>query len=364
MNSFLRSTMDSYYADLNQKMEVYSVVREMVDDIEMWDVENALLKTQKNLLSTQQLNDAVIAKMRRLVDKNTKLEQELLKIKNVAFDTRENFVKDIGLFLSENKQVKKMKDRIAELEAKLEHVATYGTLEPVEDPEPEIDAAPTTSDSAATEQSAEHADSERSGAAPAASASAVVTVKEQEMFLYDLDDEFLLHIFSYFDEGSEVLNVAHSCRHFFSRVNALFEIPNPLVQPEWSLRPRRHALPATSVATTAAPSTPERGTKTASSALTPDKARALDTAQAGNKGVPVPAPAPGVAISVAPPAAPVPQDPVLTKEIIDVLIKKLTRKRFTMVDSHLTLDLSSLLVMLCCVSPMCSGGADGDHVDR
>lgn len=316
--------MDSYYADLNLKMEVYSVVREMVDDIEMWDVENALLKTQKNLLTTQQLNDTVISKMRQLVDKNTKLEQELLKIKQVAQGTRELFVKDIGLFLSENKQVKKLKDRISELEVKLEHVAMYGTLEPVEDTEVPVDNKDKKSgDVDSQDISAQVSEADNTSSAPA---QAVVTViKEQQMFLYDLDDEFLLHIFSYFDEGSEVLNVAHSCRHFFSRVNALFDIPNPLVQPEWSLRPRRYALPAPAQpATNATPSTPERASKAPSSAPTPDRANAL----AASKGPPsaVPAVPPAPAGNAVPPAAPAPQDPVLTKEIIDVLIKKLTRK--------------------------------------
>jgi hypothetical protein len=156
---------------------------------------------------------------------------------------------------------------------------------------------------------------------------------EQQMFLYDLDDEFLLNVFSYLDTA-EVLHVAQICKYAFKRVVILFGIESTVLLPEWGIRPDRRSLEeqqknaTTSVGNLQAPPTPDRLSIKADAATgTPDRKGASAGAIAQGPGGAVAMAPSAAAAAPAPSSLPAPADPPgLTKEIIDVLIKKLTRK--------------------------------------
>jgi len=310
--------MESYISDLHLKMEVYNVVRDMVDDVENWDAENKLRKAQKNLSSTQKLNELVVAKMKRLQEKNAAMGLELSKLKLKATGTRESFVRDIGAFLSENKQMKKLKDKINDLEAKLQHMSLYGY-------ENESETAKEENPASTSETDLNAAPSE---AAPDSTANEVVVAPagEQQMFLYDLDDEFLLNVYSYL-ETVDIIHCAQVNRYLLKKIYIQFEIESTLVQAEWGVRPDRKALLEQQQRLQQA---------TATVASTPVDVSGKGPTPSGS-GSPLrnatPAPAPengkaGGAVSApAMLAQPVVPEVALTKEIIDVLIKKLTRKQ-------------------------------------
>jgi hypothetical protein len=361
MNSFMQSALDGYFHDIQVKIEVYDIVRELVDDVEYWDAENQLRRAQKNLALTQQLNDAVIEKLKDLNSKNDRLNAELAKLKDGAVTTREMFVRDIGHFLAENKQVQKLKDTISEMEVRLHNYAVHGTdvLEPEEQEVVLTDATQNgkTEEEASTESESNKVDE-------TAPLSSVVSLPqqvlppapkpEQEMFVYDLDDEFLMSVFAFMDTP-DILNVASTCKYLSIRVVNMFAMDSAVARPEWAVRPDRQALLAQAAsqttdtissvtAGTAVPATPDRGAVTSSKTnSTPERKSALGavassitatlaalplTSSASAKGD---AAAPGTAQGTAPapmPAAPsltpAPVETGLTKEIIDVLIKKLT----------------------------------------
>jgi hypothetical protein len=364
MNDFMHSALDGYFHDIQVKIEVYDIVRELVDDVEYWDAENQLRKAQKNLAVTQQLNDAVIEKLKDLNIKNDRLNAELAKLKDGAVTTREMFVRDIGHFLAENKQVQKLKDKISEMEIRLHNYAVHGTdiLEP-EEQDQEMEQVDSTQNGKAEEEAS--TESESGKVDETAPLSSVVSLPqqvlspplkaEQEMFVYDLDDEFLMSVFAFMDTP-DILNVASSCKYLSIRVVNMFAMESAVARPEWAVRPDRQALLAQAVSNTTdavltvtagtavVPATPDRGAINSSKTnSTPERKSALgavassitatlaalpltssasakgDTAAPGTAQGPAPAPMPA-----APSLTPAPVETGLTKEIIDVLIKKLT----------------------------------------
>jgi hypothetical protein len=360
MNSFMQSALDGYFHDIQVKIEVYDIVRELVDDVEYWGAENQLRRAQKNLALTQQLNDAVIEKLKDLNGKNDRLNAELAKLKDGAVTTRELFVRDIGHFLAENKQVQKLKDKISEMEIRLHNYAVHGTdvLEPEEQEVVLTDATQNgkTEEEASTESESNKVDE-------TAPLSSVVSLPqqvlppapkpEQQMFVYDLDDEFLMSVFAFMDTP-DILNVASTCKYLSIRVVNMFAMDSAVARPEWAVRPDRQALlaqaasqstdPISTAGTAVVPATPDRSAINSSKTnSTPERKSALgavassitatlaalpltssasakgDTAAPGTAQGTAPAPMPA-----APSLTPAPVETGLTKEIIDVLIKKLT----------------------------------------
>ena len=326
MNSFMKPALDTYFSEVQAKIEVYDVVRELVDEVEIWDMENNLNRANKTLELTQQLNEEIVSRMKKLHDKNTCLSDELTKIKQGAITTREVFVKDIGHFLSENKQVQKLKDKIAELETRLNNYALHGTDILEEDTHAQEDGEAGASDETSSEvpEGSVDANAPLSSVVSISFAEKKKEKQEQQMFLYDLDDEFLLNVFSYLDTV-EVLHVAEVCKYAFKRVVVLFQMDSSIAVPEWGIRPDRRALQ--NKVSEQSTGTPERSVpKLASSGSlnsdTPDRKPAGTTVSS----FPFQVPAFTSTAPVTAPAPPPAEGPGLTKEIIDVLIKKLTRK--------------------------------------
>lgn len=364
MNTFMKSSMESYISDLNLKMEVYNVVRDMVDDVENWDAENKLRKAQTNLSITQKLNDLVIAKMKRLQEKNAAMGLELSKLKLKATGTRERFVSDIGVFLSENKQVKKLKDKINDLEAKLQHMSLYGYENESDTAKEDIPESVT----AGTEADQNAAPSEEA-ADNTADAVVVAPSREQQMFLYDLDDEFLLHVYSYL-ETVDIIHCAQVNRFLLKKIYIQFDIESTLVQAEWGVRPDRKALLEQQQAVAnAAPPPPApaaepavKGPASSSGASTPLRNA---TPVPDNGKLPIVSAEGAQGSSIASSSSMVPQpavaEPALTKEIIDVLIKKLTRKRLAAIYICTHGSMSLVLTLQRTILDQCSDGAERDH---
>ena len=320
MNGFVKLSMDAYVSDLHLKIEVYNVVRDMVDDVETWDAENRLRKTQNNLSSTQKLNDVIISSMKRLQEKNAAMGMELKKLKLKASGTRESFVKDIGSFLSENKQMKKLKDKINDLEAKLQHMSLYGY-------DNESDAAQEVTSSEPSPESESIAETGAMQAAEnnnSASQAVEVSKKEQQMFLYDLDDEFLMNVFSYL-ETVEVIHCAQMNKYMLKKVYILFEIESTMVQPEWSIRPDQKVLQLEAAQQQPQSTHMTQGSTNASGQASVSKPSV--SAPASNNNTAASSSVPSPSSAVATPSFAVAPEPIqMSKEVVDALTKKLTRK--------------------------------------
>lgn len=317
MNVFIKSSMDTYISDLHLKIEVYNVVRDMVDDVENWDAENNLRKAQRNLASTQKLAETIIVQMKRMQEKNKAMGLELSTLKMKAGNTRDLFVRDIGAFLSENKQMKRLKDKINDLEAKLQHMSLYGYEQESESAkERPADNAEEQENGQSTTQSEELVQ----GTEITGTLAVAPPISEQQIFLYDMDDETLMNVFSYL-VTEEVIHSAQVCKYMLKKVYILFSIESTMVLPEWGDRPDRKALlekaarASTAPALSAAPDRSAVSTATNSVPNTPSRNSVNNTSN-GNISAALGGPPAGSEATS--------HEPALTKEIIGVLIKKLT----------------------------------------
>mmetsp|Transcript_22796 Transcript_22796/g.38040 ORF Transcript_22796/g.38040 Transcript_22796/m.38040 type:complete len:546 (-) Transcript_22796:56-1693(-) len=263
MNSYLEATLDDYRLDLQRKLEVYGVVRELVEDVVLWDSDNALRQTQSNLARSERLNYVMANKIRRLQSKNKVLNNELSTIREQASLVRDSFVRDIGRFLLDSKQSQKMKKKIANLEAQLEKFEEFESARQVDsmlstgsighaspvNPDSNVSAIASTTESKVLVDANEPKSTNNSSSSEVAIKSVGIndalqdatTSHKQEFYLYDLEDDFLLQIFSYLDT-MEVLHVAQVCKFVFKRVDDLFSIESNLIKPEWCVRPDQAML--------------------------------------------------------------------------------------------------------------------------
>ena len=295
MDSFLQSSAHQLIIDMGVKFEVFNVVREMIDDIEEWDSQNEQLKLQIYLKSAESLNDRLIKNVRSLQRKNVRLKEELVDVKTKAADVRSQLLSDIGPFLYDSFQSKKLKDKIQELEEEISTISAQyaevlaqqplltSTIDNAADmeahpPSPNLHAkasAETTTDftkasdvneAGQAVESAGVSDNtevdalvvEQINEAGQTEANLVTKVakkkKIQVLFFYDLKDESLLEIFSFL-QTHEVLYTAQVCRFMYKRVDGLFGIDSQIITTSWGERPKPPSADdedrSTSAATTA-----------------------------------------------------------------------------------------------------------------
>ncbi|KAJ1417779.1 hypothetical protein B484DRAFT_146668 [Ochromonadaceae sp. CCMP2298] len=215
-----------------------------------------------------------------------------------AAETRESFVGEVGQFLEASRCSQKLKERVNDLQKKVGVVGkgAGGTVEGG------IRESGNTGEGEAGEGGQVSGEGEQEGAVLSeGQLQEQREQREQLFFLYDLEDESLMHIFSYLDTV-EVLHIAQVCKFVLVRVDRLFGIESSVIQPEWETRP------------TAADRQLLLQAQAQAQAQAEIQAQAAIQAQKQIQGQ-----AQGQGGGQVGPA-----DPILSKEIIDVLIKKLT----------------------------------------
>jgi hypothetical protein len=348
MEGFIRNATEVYHQDLKIKLEVFNVVNDIVDDVEECASVNSMKRAEKNLMVSEKIVESMVQKIREVQAKNVRLDEQVVTMKKLASKTRETFVKDIGFFLAENKQVTKLKDRIATLELRLSRLAEYESDESLKNEQkgdkdkarPECVANNEESTSVSDDKLSSSRTSEVDLTAPLSSVALVPVAadnsssvgaallnqgsapKEQQMFLYDLDDNLLLAVFPYL-ETSEVLNVSQVCRYMLQKIYLLFGMEMSLIVPEWGVRPDRAAL-LEAQAQTQEEQRKKQGTPAIAAAVVTAQTQAPSAQITAQIAAQITAPAPAFAPASA--SAPTPEPVMLTKEIADSLTKKLNGK--------------------------------------
>jgi hypothetical protein len=348
MEVFIRNATEVYHQDLKIKLEVFNVVNDIVDDVEECASVNSMKRAEKNLMVSEKIVESMVQKIREVQAKNVRLDEQVVTMKKLASKTRETFVKDIGFFLAENKQVTKLKDRIATLELRLSRLAEYESDESLNNEQkgdkdkarPECVANNEESASVSDDKLSSSRTSEVDLTAPLSSVALVPVAadnsssvgaallnqgsapKEQQMFLYDLDDNLLLAVFPYL-ETSEVLNVSQVCRYMLQKIYLLFGMEMSLIVPEWGVRPDRAAL-LEAQAQTQEEQRKKQGTPAIAAAVVTAQTQAPSAQITAQIAAQITAPAPAFAPASA--SAPTPEPVMLTKEIADSLTKKLNGK--------------------------------------
>lgn len=247
MNTYIQSTVNTFQRDLIAKCEVYNTLRDMIDVVEAHtlEVQHAHISAKHKL--SEQLNTVLISRINFLEDANSQKASELTKIRQYAKTVREKFVNDILFFLSENRTNQRLKERIAELESLIpEGGVDTAKLnkEKIDDASEDVSAvAAPDSGSASTEKSPAVSDAPvTTTEAPAPVAQSIVPIMPAKVWkkvyaplALDLEDKVLLIMFAFLKTG-EVLQFAQICRYMYQRVDTIFGIQYPLIQPSWRER--------------------------------------------------------------------------------------------------------------------------------
>lgn len=298
MNQLLQSSLASFQQDLLIKCEVFVTVHDLVDVVESHALSNKLAKTHARLTSSEELNHALIERIRLMEKHYDTTKQELFHVRREAKAVRERFVNDIGYFLSENQLNQKLKEKILNLE---ETIANMPTI---------IEREESVNDKKSPESEKQNmkVDEKQSGIIAAPKENPVIK-------LLTIPEPILLNMFSFL-QTHEVLNYGQVSKFVYQRIYQIFGIESVVVQAYWKNLPSYYPFPSD-----------KRGV-----ALLLGKD--LDE---GNKPVPATTPSPTTSTtSSTTPTPPTPaslsntnanannpNEPRLTREMVDSLTKRL-----------------------------------------
>jgi hypothetical protein len=271
MDSYIHSTVTVFQGELLGKCEVYNTLRDMIDIVESYNLEVKYLQTEKKFKLSEQLNQIFISRIKYLEEENKRNERELHKIRTFGKTVREKFLNDILFFLSENRTNQRLKERIMELESLipeggLDLTSTGRATEPVANGDGSSAVAEKNVDGDQP-QSKSYDLLNQDGQEPnsgnvsvpqlteSAAINASVVPKRNPVFpplILDLEEKLMLTMFAFLSTG-EVLEFAQICRYMYQRVDTIFGINYPLIQPEWRLRDRVIVAPSAELAGTRPP---------------------------------------------------------------------------------------------------------------
>lgn len=191
--------------ELHIRFEVEKVMDGLVNHIDIWEREEKLKELKDEVYASKTVSKRLLKRIDELNRDRNGLALQLEEIKQKAVTVREKFVIDIGRTLRESRTVKKLQDRVKELEVELER-----------DPAERC--------SQAKNQSTKDDD------AP------IIARPRSIHLLADLEEVPLLNVFSYLSTA-EVLNTAQVNKFFFRRVDVIFGTDSKLVKEDWADRP-------------------------------------------------------------------------------------------------------------------------------
>lgn len=226
MNSLLQSSLASFQQDLLIKCEVFTTVRDLVETVESHALTSQLALTESRLNSSLTLNNTLVGRIKLIERHYANTKQELIHIRREAKGVRERFVSDIGYFLTENQLNQKLKEKIIELEDTITKLPA---------------AVPTQSN----EKNGKDNDSNNSNASKENTTVTTVPSKPKEnpvIKLLTLPESVLLHMFPFL-HTPEVLSYAQVCKFVYFRICTIFGIDSVVVQPHWQNLPAIYPFP-------------------------------------------------------------------------------------------------------------------------
>jgi len=199
----------------------------------------------------------ISSELRKQIDNLSKEKEDAVtvnsRIRQQAAEARDCFVADIAQVLSESRNTMNLRNKIKELQRKVQVVETQ--------------------DAELKELRKKIKDLEKVGSSGKGTGVVAVTPaprKRVRKFLIHLDDPLLLAVFSFL-ETKDVIWAAQTCRYVFKRVDTLFGIESQIVRPEWGQEPIYPTVPSTAQAPTSSGSQSAGGsvglTKTMAEAL-------------------------------------------------------------------------------------------------
>jgi hypothetical protein len=240
MSSFLGRTLSNCYTDIQSRLDVESVINDMVSVVEIYSLEENLLQLRHQLTESHNLAKTLKVEADSLRKEKSDTDSEFDRIRSEAVSVREHLVHDIASVVSESRQIKKYQARIRELEAReseLIHFVKYGggreinsVIQPMNDT---VNGPPTDAYSPAQY---EFADSIVEGISEVivvnTTPTQLLAPRKCPKLLKDLENKLLLLYISFLDV-SEVLIVAQINRQLFARLDQLFQNGSAIPKAAW-----------------------------------------------------------------------------------------------------------------------------------
>ena len=206
---------------LENKLEVYEVLREMTYDIETWDRENIFIDTL-NKLSTEKAKSRKQNKELIVLDNENKhLKEQIKLVRKKSCALRDRFIVDVGNVLRESKNVHDYKCTITDQELQILDADKVAKdfRERIKHLEDEI--VQQQRQQLQQQEEADREGEEKLNLTSPSSSSLIQTTTSSSNNLLELDDTLLLTIFSYLDT-LDVISAAQICKALYTRVDTLF----------------------------------------------------------------------------------------------------------------------------------------------
>ena len=238
MKSFVRTALANCYLEIQNRLEIQSVLFDIVDVVEASHSDKELSDLQKKLVASELATENLRTEINVLSSDKVSNDLEFDRIRSEAVYVRECLVHDLASILSERRQISDYQKRIRELEDKIvdlvrlvENGAQRGNnvnvpplikteLQSVNNADPTYEFA----DSVVQKISKSSITSSCSN-----ELHALLKIPKK---LGSLEDACLLLILSYLDI-SVVLNVSQVNRFLFARLDHLFQNGSLLVKETW-----------------------------------------------------------------------------------------------------------------------------------
>lgn len=236
MNQLIERSLSKFHEELTVQYEVHHLLRDMVESVSLYHLQNDYLRLQENFQLTENFNTKLITRIKSIEKDYDEAQKELSAIKSDAIPVRLRFVNQIGSFLSDNRLNQKLKNRVIELEDMLSR------MKPLEESDDHSEESKSNKDG--KDGKKEDKESGENGVAangvsktPSTEIAAPAPKKPKNpLKLLGMEETPLLHIFSFL-QTVEVLNYAQVCRFVYQRMDKIFGIDSATVKPEWATLP-------------------------------------------------------------------------------------------------------------------------------
>ncbi|RYG58848.1 hypothetical protein EON64_20870, partial [archaeon] len=121
--------MSRFEAELQLNCTVYLTMQEMLSKVEKHALLNDYHRMEHNFQAAQRLNDSLLVHLKKLEARCELLSSRFGQMQTGAETVRDSFVAEIGHFLTEAKQTKALRDKVALLESRLAKLSRYGEIE-------------------------------------------------------------------------------------------------------------------------------------------------------------------------------------------------------------------------------------------
>lgn len=249
---YISTTLSNAQNEVLSRYEVDIVLRDIVVSIEIFNSEEYSSKLEKNLEEEHCTSNQLNIKLTNLQEENKQLQKRMAFLINRAVSVRESLVTDIGELLLESQGIHKLHKRVKELEFQVYKSSSLeNELDNARQRILQLENAMLKSQNKENSRLSSSFDASfdtstsllNSASIYSTLASSILTVNEQSnqrvdnkqkkrIIFLDLEDEFILHTFSYL-EAMDVMSTAQICRSFFRRIDVIFGIESQILRDSW-----------------------------------------------------------------------------------------------------------------------------------